>query len=123
MAPPALKKQAAVTTGSAGSSGIPCTTVLTVFFALSLGTGLSCPIIGETSRQLDTSVGVSGPRDFSVRVRISRPRKICALTCRVHRIPPSTFVTIAKRPSCESGTRGMMPLIWDDVKFVSENQN
>jgi hypothetical protein len=37
------KKLAAVTTGSAKSSGIPCAMVLTVSFALSLGTGLSCP--------------------------------------------------------------------------------
>jgi hypothetical protein len=37
------KKQAAVTTGSAGSTGIPCAMVLTVSFALSPGTRLSCP--------------------------------------------------------------------------------
>jgi hypothetical protein len=37
------EKQAAVTTGSARSSGIPCAMVLTVSFALSSGTGLSCP--------------------------------------------------------------------------------
>src|SRR5260221_8401185 len=33
--PPANKKQAAVTTGSAGSTGIPCAMVLTVSFELS----------------------------------------------------------------------------------------
>jgi hypothetical protein len=37
------KKLAAVTTGSAKSSGIPCTMVLTRSFALSRGTGLYCP--------------------------------------------------------------------------------
>jgi hypothetical protein len=37
-----IKKLAAVTTGSAESSGIPCAMALTVFFVLSLGTG-SCP--------------------------------------------------------------------------------
>jgi len=41
--PPAAKKQAAVTTGSAGSTGIPCAMVLTVSFVLSPGTRLSCP--------------------------------------------------------------------------------
>src|SRR5689334_15435103 len=42
--PPANKKtQAAVTTGLAKSSGIPRAMVLTASFALSPGTGLSCP--------------------------------------------------------------------------------
>jgi|SRR5690348_3033702 len=41
--PPAKEKLAAKTTGAAGSSGIPCAMVLTLSFALSLGTGLSCP--------------------------------------------------------------------------------
>jgi hypothetical protein len=31
---------------------------------------------------------------------------------RVHRIPRTTLVTIAKRPSCERGTGGTMLLIW-----------
>jgi hypothetical protein len=31
---------------------------------------------------------------------------------RVHRIPLPTFVTIAKRPSCEGGTARKRPLIW-----------
>jgi hypothetical protein len=37
------KKQAAVPTGSAEKPGLPCAMVLTVSFALSPGTGLSCP--------------------------------------------------------------------------------
>ena len=44
--------------------------------------------------EVDPSVGGSGRHDFAVRVsraRLSRRR--------VHRIPPPTFVTIAKRPS------------------------
>jgi hypothetical protein len=40
--PPAVKKQAAVTTGSAGSTGIPCAMVLTVSFGLSPVTMLDC---------------------------------------------------------------------------------
>ncbi|MBV8893678.1 MAG: hypothetical protein JO266_17205 [Acidobacteria bacterium] len=36
------KKLAAVTTGLAEQPGLPCATVLTVSFALSPGTGLSC---------------------------------------------------------------------------------
>jgi hypothetical protein len=84
------KKQAAVTTGSAGSTGIPCAMVLTVSFVLSPGTGLSCPRRQRDAkhhRQLDLSVGRPGPYDFAVRAshvrltchpRPSHPR----LTCR-----------------------------------------
>ncbi|CCE11990.1 hypothetical protein BRAS3843_900025 [Bradyrhizobium sp. STM 3843] len=41
--PPAEKKQAAVTTGPAGSSGIPCAMVLTLIRDLP-GDRLSCPL-------------------------------------------------------------------------------
>ena len=62
------KKQAAVTTGSAKSAGIPCAMVLTVSFVLSPGTGLSCPRrFAEDSTKLDASVGASGPHAFAVR--------------------------------------------------------
>ncbi|CCD86782.1 conserved hypothetical protein [Bradyrhizobium sp. ORS 285] len=48
---------------------------------------------------------MSGHHDFAVRtgsfVRMIRSR----CDRRAHRIPPSTFVTIAKRPSHEDGTR------------------
>jgi hypothetical protein len=44
--------------------------------------------------QLDISVGISGPHDFTVRNRSVRLAR-----CRVHRIPRPTFVTIAIRPS------------------------
>src|SRR5215467_15023198 len=47
------------------------------------------------------SVGAPGPHDFAVRDNIIR-----LVTRRVHRIPRPTFVTIAKRPSCECETRG-----------------
>jgi hypothetical protein len=53
-------------------------------------------------RPVDISVGMSGPHDFAV-------RKISAFVfraARVHRIPRSTFVTIAIRPSLiEAGRR------------------
>ncbi len=64
------RKHTVVTTGGAGSSGFPCTMVLTVSFALSLVTGLSCHHRRRDAshhRQLDASVGASGPRDFAVR--------------------------------------------------------
>jgi hypothetical protein len=45
-------------------------------------------------RQRDASVGASGPHDFAVRWISTSSR-----ATRVHRIPRSTFVTIAIRPS------------------------
>jgi hypothetical protein len=48
--------------------------------------------------QLDTSVGVSGPHAFAVRVRIARP----AIPTRPSH-PAPTFVTIAIRPSARAG--------------------
>jgi hypothetical protein len=73
----------------AGTPGIPCAMVLTVCFALSPVTGLSCHRRQRNLfRQLDTSVGVSGPHDFTVRINAARPRKMFALRRRcVHRIP------------------------------------
>jgi hypothetical protein len=56
-------------------------------------------------RQLDSSVGESGPRVFAVRVM-----PLVSQHGRVHRIPPPTSVTIAKRPSDEGGTGD----IWHD---------
>jgi hypothetical protein len=57
------------------SPGIPRAMVLTVSFVLSPGTGLSCPRRLRTCiRKLDTSVGVSGPHDFSVRLSALRPK-------------------------------------------------
>jgi hypothetical protein len=52
--------------------------VLTAYIALSPGTGLSCPVVRGSLRQLDTSVGVSGPHDFAVRlkrVRLTRHQR------------------------------------------------
>ncbi len=69
--------------------------VLTVSFALSPVTGLFCHRHRRSClHRLDTSVGVSGPHDFVVRVSTVRQRRIS-----VHRIPHPTSVTIAKRPS------------------------
>jgi hypothetical protein len=88
---------------STGTPGLPCAMVLTAYSALSPVTGLVChrrQRDAKHHRQLDTSVGVSGPHDFAVRISVVRPRKMFALRrCRVHRIPRPTSVTIAKRPS------------------------
>src|SRR5580693_7612697 len=74
MARQQIKKLAAVTTGSAKSSGIPCAMVLTLIFVLSLGNRAFLPPsrARSSSRALDTSVGVSGPHGFAVRVGVAR---------------------------------------------------
>jgi hypothetical protein len=98
------EKQAAVTTGSAKSSGIPCAMVLTVSFVLSPGDRAFLPPsltrFIEPS-ELGASVGAPGPHDFSVRVTLA----FVLRNSRVHRIPRSTFVTIAKRPLVSAGRR------------------
>jgi hypothetical protein len=73
----------------------------TAYSALSPVTGLVCHrrLAGLTAK-LDASVGASGPHAFAVRLKRIRQSAI-----RVHRIPPPTSVTIAKRPSSEAGRR------------------
>jgi hypothetical protein len=76
------KHTSVVTTGTPTSTGIPRAMVLTVSFALSPVTGLSCHRrsrgvsgpLGPTSpvRKLDASVGASGPHDFAVRACAAR---------------------------------------------------
>ncbi len=62
-----------VTTVTPVSPGIPRAMVLTVSFALSPVTGLVCHRHKrDVSRELDTSVGVSGPHDFAVRAHAAR---------------------------------------------------
>jgi hypothetical protein len=70
------KKLAAVTTGSARSSGIPCAMVLTLITRSPWGPGFLAPIIGEIiSRQLGISVGMPGPHAFAVRISAVRPHE------------------------------------------------
>jgi hypothetical protein len=84
-----------VATGSPVTSGFPRAMVLTVSSVLSRVTGLFChPRPRDTSRELDASVGASGPHGFAVRVDIAR----LATSPRPPH-PAPTFVTIAKRPS------------------------
>ena len=88
----------------------PARVVLTAYFVLAPETGLYClrrRRDAKHHRQVDASVGAPGPYDFAVRDIVIR-----LLTRRVHRIPLPTFVTIAKRPSCECGMTWMIVLIW-----------
>jgi hypothetical protein len=73
------RKHTVVTTGGAGSSGLPCAMVLTV---TSRGPGSFAPVIPEklASQELDTSVGVSGPHDFAVRISLARLATLPAST-------------------------------------------
>jgi hypothetical protein len=90
--------------GHAGSPGIPRAMVLTAYFALSPVTGLSCHRHRRDAkhhRQLDASVGASGPHDFAVR----KPSAF------VNALPASTAsrpasVTIASRPSMGRDSAG-----------------
>src|SRR4029077_5714785 len=67
------KKQAAVTTGSAGSPGIPCAMVLTLIRDLPGEPGFLAPVIARlVTTRLGASVGAPGPHDFAVRIGIAR---------------------------------------------------
>ena len=100
-----------VTTGSPEVLSIPCAMVLTAYNGLSPVIGLSCHRRRRDAkhrRQLDTSVEMSGPHDFAVRLK----HRSSARRQSVHRIPRPTSVTIAIRPSCGDGMRGKLPVIW-----------
>ena len=67
------EKQAAVTTGSAGSTGIPCAMVLTVSFVLFPMTMLGCHRRPQGARyalwEFSACIGAPEPHDFAVRIR------------------------------------------------------
>ena len=100
------KKQAAVTTGSAKSSGIPCAMVLRLIRDLPGEPGFLAPIIAlevisATCRQRrgDRTTRFRRPRRHRSSARTRR-----ALYHRVHRIPRSTCRDDRpKRPSIEAG--------------------
>src|SRR6185437_16826492 len=89
------KKQAAVTTGSAGSSDIPRATVLRLIPRSPWSAGLdSLHRLREvTSRRLDPSVGESGPHGFAVRAGLAR---LATPARPSHPVP--TFVAIGQTP-------------------------
>jgi hypothetical protein len=73
--PPATKKQAASPQVQPRHPGIPCAMVLRLIRDLLGAPGLFATVIRamrEASRELDTSVGVSGPHDFAVRHIVGR---------------------------------------------------
>src|SRR5476651_2847036 len=96
--------------------------VLTAYVALSPVTGLFChrrlrikfclsPVGPTQLRELDASVGASGPHDFAVRCNISRPRAVdrsqvfqpalrsrCAQNAAASTASHPAFVTMANAP-------------------------
>jgi len=47
----------------------------TAYIALSPGTGLFCPVVRGSLRDLNASVGASGPHDFAVRFKRARQQR------------------------------------------------
>ena len=85
--PPAAKKQAAVTTGSAEAPGIPRAMVLRLIRDLPGAPGFLATMTRMmlTHQREDTSVGVSGPHDFVVRAGADHPH---AFACASPSRPP-----------------------------------
>src|SRR5579872_1050889 len=131
------KHTSIVTTGLAVASGLSCAMVLTAYSALSLVNRAFLPPSSaqceKHCRQLDASVGASGPHGFAVRAHLhkSHPaalvpvpprlkrRRIGVVRLRhrrVHHIPRPTSVTVAIRPSCGRETGGLLKLICPTTK-------
>ena len=99
---PCNKKHGGRTTGSTGITPAFPAQWFTAYFALSPVTGLSCHCRQRDAkhhRQLDASVGASGPHDFAVR----RSGALVRSAIRVHRIPPRVRDD-RETPLCRSGT-------------------
>ena len=99
---PCNKKHGGRTTGSTGITPAFPAQWFTAYTALSPVTGLSCHCRRRNLfRQLDASVGESGPHGFAVRINAVRHRRI-----RVHRIPLHVRDD-RERPSERNGTAGL----------------
>jgi hypothetical protein len=116
------EKQAApvvhVTTVTPETPSIPRTMVYSLLRALSGEPGFFATVIsGIASTDLDTSVGVSGPHDFTVRLGYLRLG-----TFRVHRILPRV-IDVAQRPSSGTGRRVYKGDLGASSSNISEFQN
>jgi hypothetical protein len=95
----AHSKNAHEHTGSAEAIRPSLRNGFTAYFVLSPATGLSCHRHRRRSlRRLDTSVGVSGPHDFAVRVSAARLARAAASTA-----SRPALVTLANAPLCGTG--------------------
>jgi hypothetical protein len=107
------KKARGRTTGTGGSSGLPCAMALRLIRALSGDHAFLPPSSArrvKRLRQLSACIGAPRPHDFTVRTNAARRAKKRPAIC-VHRIPQPTFVTIAKRPSQGCRMAGKVLLI------------
>ena len=107
--PRAVKKHGEGTTGSAGSSGIPCAMAYGLY-VISLGTGLSCSHCARD--HLASLTPASGCQDHTTSPSASAP--FVRTIARAHRqsvlrIPASRVVTIAMRPSSSRRDAGRQP--------------
>jgi hypothetical protein len=89
------RKHTVVTTGGAGSSGLPCAMVLTAYIVLSPGTGLFCPRHWRDAKHHANLAPASGRQDHtpspSASVRSSRATEVSTasrLNVRDDREPP-----------------------------------
>src|SRR5690242_2678592 len=101
MARQQTKKLAAVTTGPAESSGIPCATVLTLMAYSPRGPGFLAPVIARLVTAGDLT-SASGGQDHTLLRPLQRrsSARDRARRCRVHRIPrPTCRDDRPKRPS------------------------
>ena len=90
------------------SPGIPRAMVYGFFRALPGVPGLFATVIGAASRQLDTSVGVPGPHDFSVRSQMPSSGAPSASTA-----SRPAFVDVAQRPFGGTGRQ----VIYDNSEY------
>src|SRR5258705_10083249 len=137
------------TTGPPGSPGIPARNGFNGFLRAlpgdraclppsSADIGCLSPVGPTCLRELDASVGASGPHDFAVRSkhlssarfaithRLIRTRPAIASRakrCRVHRIPPRVRDD-HDTPLWRGGMARVLDLIWGEweQKYFSENQ-
>jgi hypothetical protein len=99
------------TTGTPDRPGIPCASGFNGFLrALPGEPGFVATIIPEKRQLPGDLTPASGRQDHTTSPSATSAFVFCAI--RVHRIPHPTFVTIAKRPSCEGGTRETLLAIW-----------
>jgi len=113
------KHTSIVTTVTPETSGIPRAVVLTTYTALSPVTGLSCH---RRPRKLPSAnlTPASGCQDHTPSP--STKGALVSSAARVHRIPPPTSVTIAKRPSEEAGPNRYISVSTPASSDISENQ-
>ena len=86
--------------------GLPCAMVLTVSFVLAPETGLCCLRFLVRCASIVTTISASGYQAHTTSPSTELARSSSRATG-VHRIPRSTFVTIAIRPSWRGGMAGI----------------